>query len=125
MAIEQLLCPDRGIGIAIADEGPTVPDVPVLANYISAVLWHRDTSSIRPSQFARKPSHRARLHRVGRQQPCLGTVTLTAPEGTALEAVRRILNAECQHPSLARRTTRALDRQEFWIRLSHDTLPED
>jgi hypothetical protein len=47
------------------------------------------------------------------QQPCLGAVTLSAPEGTALEAVRRILNAECHHPRLARGATRALDRQEF------------
>lgn len=55
----------------------------------------------------------AHLHRVGCQQPCLGAVTLSAPEGTALEAVRRILNAECHHPRLARGATRALDRQEF------------
>jgi hypothetical protein len=52
-------------------------------------------------------------------------MTLSALEGTALEAVRRILNAECQHPRLARGTTRALDRQEFWIRLSHGTIAED
>jgi len=52
-------------------------------------------------------------------------VTLKTPEGTVLESIRRILDAECQHPRLARRATRALDRQEFWIGLSHGTLAED
>jgi hypothetical protein len=52
-------------------------------------------------------------------------VTLTAAEGTVLEAVRRILNAECQHPRLACGATRALDWQKFWIGLSHGKLAED
>jgi hypothetical protein len=52
-------------------------------------------------------------------------VTLTAPEGAVLEAVSRILYAECQHPRLASGATRALDRQQFWIGLSHGTLVED
>jgi hypothetical protein len=114
--------PDHGIRIALTYKGSIAPNVLVFANYIGAVLCHSDIL-FRPSQFARKPPHCACLHRVGCQQPCLSTVTLTAPEGTVLEAVRRILYAECQHPRLARGATRALDRQEFWIGLSHARSP--
>jgi hypothetical protein len=123
MAINELICPNR-ICIVIAYEGSRAPDVPIFFHRIGAVLCHSDFL-FRPSQFARKPSHHARLHRVGYKQPCLGTVTLTAPEGTVLETVRRILYAECQHPRLARGATRALDRQEFWVGLLHGTLAED
>jgi hypothetical protein len=125
IAINELICPNRGICIVIAYEGSRTPDVPIFFHYIGAVLCHSEDILFWPSQFAIKPSHRVRLHRVGCQQPCLGTVTLTAPEGTVLEAVRRILYAEGQHPRLAREATRALDRQEFWIGLSHGTLAED
>jgi hypothetical protein len=40
IAIEQLLCPDHGIHIAIAYKGSIAPDVPVFSHDISAVLSH-------------------------------------------------------------------------------------
>jgi hypothetical protein len=120
-----LLCPDPGIRIAFAHKGSKVRDVSVFTDYVGAVLGHPHTLLL-SSQFARKPSrHRASLYRVGRQQPCLGAVTLTAPENTSLEAVKRLLNTDCQHPHLAGGAPRALDRKEFWIGLSHGRLAED
>ena len=77
---------------------------------------------LRPSQFTRKPSHRAGSKWVGDQQPCLGVVALAALESAVLEAVRYILDAGCQHSCAALGAARALDRQEFWIKLLHRQL---
>jgi hypothetical protein len=77
---------------------------------------------MRLSQFARKPAHRVRFHRVSYQQPCFSMLKIEALEGPLFKAVRGVLDADGHHARLTLGTARALDRQQLRIGLSHVEL---